>query len=258
MPRLTINYWQGLIVLLCVVGFLSCNKKEVRDAPPSVYAEKPIKQLFDSKNAVASFDGVIRFEGSLPSKKQLYIGDASCRQQHKDIVYMDQVLVRDGKLQNVFVYIKKGLEAYKFPPNNKPKAMDQKACLFDPLLIGIEVGQPIIFLNSDAILHNVHTSPKINDGVNIAITPFNRSQRVFEQPEVMVSIKCDVHPWMRGYIGVVEHPYYAVTSVDGSFSLGPLPPGDYVLEAWHETLGRKTQTVTLKKGKMPVTIVFTR
>ena len=108
------------------------------------------------------------------------------------------------------------------------------------------VGQKIVIRNSDPTLHNVHAVPTINAEFNQG-QPFQdmELEKSFDKPEVMVRFKCDVHPWMTSYMGVLDHPYFAVSGTDGAFSIEGLAPGTYVLAAWHETLGEQTQSVTI-------------
>ena len=124
--------------------------------------------------------------------------------------------------------------------------LDQNGCEYRPHVLGVMVGQDLTIRNSDAVLHNVNTQPTENRG-------FNRSQPregmeanvSFRTAEVMIPVKCDVHGWMNAYIGVTDNPYHATTSADGSFTISGLPAGDYVIEAWHATLGASTMSVTV-------------
>ena len=143
------------------------------------------------------------------------------------------------------------------PPTDKPQ-IDQKMCRYHPHVQGMRVGQPLEILNSDPTLHNIHALPKNN-------SEFNNGQPIqgmkmthtFDKPEVMVPFKCDVHGWMNAYVGVLPHPYFAVTKDDGKFELANLPPGTYTIEAWHEKLGTQTQQVTLgEKETKDVSFTF--
>jgi plastocyanin len=151
-----------------------------------------------------------------------------------------------GALKNVFVYVKDGLGTLRFPIPSTPVVLDQKGCQYVPHVLGIQVGQNLEILNSDPTLHNVHALPKGNQEFNMGQPlPGIKFTRQFSTREVMVPFKCDVHPWMNAWVGVLDHPYFAVTAADGSFSLEGLPPGTYTIEAWHETLGTQTQSVTI-------------
>ena len=114
----------------------------------------------------------------------------------------------------------------------------------------LQVGQPLKFTNSDQTLHNVHGMPKVNAPWNFAMPKFvkQKENKDLTKPEVMIHVKCDVHPWMSGYVGVLEHPFFAVTGKDGSFTIEGLPPGEYTVEAWQEKLGAQTAKVKVDAG----------
>ena len=116
-------------------------------------------------------------------------------------------------------------------------------CRYIPHVLGIQVGQTLNIVNSDPTLHNIHAIPEVNQEFNMG-QPIQGMQfeRTFDNVEVMVPMRCDVHGWMNSYIGVLDHPYFAVTAEDGMFDISALPPGDYVLEAWHEALGTRPRT----------------
>jgi plastocyanin len=151
-----------------------------------------------------------------------------------------------GALANVFVYVKTGLEGRSFPVPSEPVVIDQQRCWYTPRVVGVRVGQPFQVLNSDPLLHNVRAEAAINQ-------PFNQGQPVqgvryshtFSTDEVMVALRCDVHAWMNAWVGVMNHPYFAVTGANGAFSLPNLPAGAYTVEAWHEAAGTTTGTVTV-------------
>ena len=156
-------------------------------------------------------------------------------------------MVGDGSgLQNVFVYVKDGLGDRAFPVPSTPVVLDQKECRYVPHVLGIQVGQTLEIASSDNTLHNVHAIPQQNREFNMAHQLAGiKHTHVFSTKEVMVPFKCDVHKWMNAFLGVLDHPFYAVTTRDGHFDLKGLPPGTYTVEAWHEKLGTQTQMVTV-------------
>jgi plastocyanin len=164
-----------------------------------------------------------------------------------------------GGLGNVFVYVKTGLEGRSFPVPAEPVVVDQQRCWYVPRVVGVRVGQAFQVLNSDPLLHNVRAQAEINQ-------PFNQGQPVqgvryshtFSTEEVMVPLKCDVHAWMNAWVGVVNHPFFAVTGPDGAFSLPNLPAGTYTVEAWHEAAGTTSGTVTVTpQGTATLALTFT-
>jgi plastocyanin len=186
-------------------------------------------------------------------------GDPACAREYPDGYVFENYVVKDGGLDNVFVYVKDGLGNYSFDIPAEPVKLDQKGCRYVPHVLGVRVGQPIEVTNSDETMHNVHALPDVNGEVNYGQPRKGmKNTQTFTAAEVMVPLKCDVHGWMSAYIGVVEHPFFAVTKDGGRFELKGLPPGTYTIEAWHEKSGRQTQQVTIgEKEDKDVTFTFT-
>jgi len=199
----------------------------------------------DTSNG-GTVSGVATFAGTSPDTPIAMNADPVCAGLHKDPVNTGKVVVKDGKLANVFVYVKTGLEGKSFPAPTEKAEINQEGCLYHPRIQGIRVGQTLVIKNSDGTLHNIHALPTKNAEFNQG-QPFKGMQfeKSFTKPELMVHFKCDVHPWMSAYMGVLDHPYFAVTKEDGTYSIPKLPPGKYTLEAWHETLGTADQDVTM-------------
>jgi plastocyanin len=185
--------------------------------------------------------------------------DPACIEAHHGKAYDESLVASaNGALANVFVYIKSGLEGKTFETPSAPVVIDQQGCWFRPRVMGIQTGQTLRVTNSDPVTHNIHPLAQINREWNHSQgqgdPPLNRR---FIKPEVMIRIKCNIHSWMRAYIGVLAHPYFGVTGADGSFEIRNLPPGDYVLEAWHESLGVQDQPVKITpSGKVEVNFKF--
>ncbi|MCI0419179.1 MAG: carboxypeptidase regulatory-like domain-containing protein [Acidobacteria bacterium] len=196
----------------------------------------------------ATITGKVSFEGEKPKPRQIRMdAEASCASLHKAPVYGEEVVVNDNKtLQYVFVYVKEGLGDKTFVKPTEPVVLDQKGCLYTPHMIGVQAGQTVKILNSDPTTHNIHPVPANNREWNTSMSPGGSPlERTFAREEVMIPVKCNVHPWMKSYIGVLKHPFFAVTGRDGTFEIKGLPPGEYTIEAWHEKLGATTQKVTL-------------
>jgi plastocyanin len=207
-----------------------------------------------------SVSGRITFDGTPPTPELIRMGrDAACLAGAGPNPQSDAVLVRgDGGLANAFVYIKDSFDGYSFDTPAEAVTLDQKGCIYVPRVFGVRVGQPIEILNSDDTIHNVHALPMQNQEFNESQTRAGmRTTKVFTVPEVMVRIKCDFHGWMAAHVGVMSHPFFAVTDAAGAFSLTGLPPGTYTLEAWHEIFGTRTQQVTIApSGQQTVALVF--
>lgn len=189
--------------------------------------------------------GEVTFSGKAPEGTAVKMkADPKCLDQHKEGFTFETVAAGPkGELSNVFVYVKKGLEGKGFQAPKEPKViLDQKGCWYHPHVSGIMVGQTLQIVNSDPTMHNVNAQPNFNAAMPAGIKPL---EKTFKKARVMFPIKCNVHPWMKAYIGVLEHPYYAVSGKDGAFEIKGLPPGRYTLEAWHERLGVAVQEVTV-------------
>ena len=185
--------------------------------------------------------------------------DSECARIAAGDVY-DEAVVADaaGGLGNVFVYVKEGLDPGSDPETPvDPVVITQWRCRFEPRVLGVQVGQPLAIMNEDQMLHNVHARPMLNPPFNIGQPIAGmRATRVFAQPEVMVPLTSDIRPWMAAFVGVVAHPFFAVSQSNGTFVINGLPPGRYTIEAWHETLGTVTERITISNGQT-TTISFT-
>jgi plastocyanin len=208
---------------------------------------------YKSSGNEGSITGAISFTGEAPAPKPISMdADAACAQSNPN-PQTEDVVVKDGKLANVLVYIKDGKTAdgksiggFKFDVPATEVTLDQKGCRYIPHVLGIMVGQNLKVLNSDPTAHNVHPSPKSNK-------EWNQSQPAGAQPiiqkfaraEVVVPVKCNQHPWMKANIGVMKHPLFAVSSENGAFEIKGVPAGTYTVATWHERYGEKTQSVTV-------------
>jgi plastocyanin len=195
-----------------------------------------------------SITGTVKFTGTAPANPTIDMGEEpECQKKYSSAPTDPQVVVSDGKLANVFVFVKSGLPAgEKFPVPTAPAVIDQQGCLYHPRSFGVMTGQKLEIKNSDPVLHNIKAVPKKNRGFNISQPREGMTTtRTFAKEEVMVPIQCNVHGWMHANVGVVDHPFFATSGPDGSFTIKGLPPGTYEVEAWHEKLGSHTATVTV-------------
>ncbi len=214
---------------------------------------------WDPAAGVAGVSGRIQFEGDAPRRRKVDMGsDAQCGGLHEERPLDEWAIVgADGGLANVFVWVRKGLDAWEFTPPADAVVINQEGCTYVPHVLGAQVGQKVEVRNGDPITHNVHGYSKKNTGFNqTQAAGSNALTRQFKRSEVFVTLKCDIHGWMNTYLGVVEHPFYAVTGEDGTFDLGKLPPGDYQIAARHEAFGLKKQDITIGADGAAQTLEF--
>jgi plastocyanin len=199
--------------------------------------------------AASTVTGTVTFEGKPPALKPLSMdADPACAKKHKAPVPNEALVLGGGNtMGNILVWVSKGLPAGKTHPVPKtPVTLDQNGCVYQPHVMGIMVGQTYRILNSDGILHNIHTMPKVNPSFNKGMpASLKETTTVFNKPEEVFHIKCDVHPWMSAYLAVFTHPFFSATGTDGKFTISGLDPGTYEITAWHEKLGPKTVSVTV-------------
>lgn len=247
------NLW-SILSVFAVAAAVACGGGE---SEPAAVAE-PAAPAFDPSTAGA-VSGMVMVEGELPAPEELMMNsDPNCVMAATN-TQSSTYVGSDGHLGNVFVYVREGLGDMTFPVPSEVVTLNQEGCRYIPHVLGIQVGQTLNIINSDPTLHNIHATPEANDEFNMG-QPIQgmEFERTFDTPEVMVPMRCDVHGWMNAYIGVLEHPFFAVTGEDGMFDISELPPGDYVVEAWHEALGAQTQNVTVGTGETAeVSFTFT-
>ena len=124
--------------------------------------------------------------------------------------------------------------------------------MYEPHVVAMRADQRLEIVNNDPTSHNVHPTPANNREWNKAQPPGSKAEETFSREEIAVPVKCNIHPWMKGYIAVFKHPYFAVTLKDGTFELRNLPPGTYTIRAWHEQLGSSTQKITVAANERKV------
>jgi plastocyanin len=205
----------------------------------------------DSAQGGASVSGVVKFQGTAPKPTRIDMSaDPFCAKAHPTPATTEEVLTDEGGgLENVVVYISDGLGTATFPVPDQPAVMEQKGCQYKPHVLAMRAGQKLDVVNSDATTHNIHPMPNNNREWNISQPHGVPIEQVFAREEIAISVKCNVHPWMRSYIAVIKNPFFAVTGKNGSFDLKDLPPGNYTLTAWHEKLGTKMQKITVGAGE---------
>lgn len=231
-------------ILSCSLLFAACGGgDQAGDGAGSGAAAAPAVD----PAVAATINGVVHFQGTAPANEVIDMSaEPTCAEKHSTPPTRSTVLANaNGTLRNVFVYVKEGLPAQRYPAATEAPVLDQNGCEYVPHVLGVQAGQNFIVRNSDGLLHNVNARATVNRGFNFGQPVTMDGERSFAQQEVMVPVTCEVHGWMEAYIGVVDHPYFAVTGEDGSFTIPNLPPGTYTLEAWHERYGTQTAQVTV-------------
>lgn len=244
----------ALRLALSVCLLLVCAACDGTSEPPRPRHPTPL-----DLTRVGTLSGTVFFDGPAPEPSALQLGGWSeCAAQHDGPVAAADVLVADGRLQNALVYIEDGLGERVFAVPAQPVVSDQQGCRFLPRILAAQVDQPIRFLNSDPLAHNVHGLPERSRQWNFSLGLKGTSRTIHVgAEEVGIEIKCDIHGWMRGYLSVLDHPYFALSAADGTFALAEVPPGQYTVAAWHERFGTRSQSVVLgERGEVDVTFRF--
>ena len=247
--------WLILMIALSLLGLASaCSKApEGGDETPATTATG---KAFAPKGDEGTITGTIAYNGTPPAPKKIDASaDPVCGQRNPNLATEDNA-VKDGKMANAFVYIKDGATAdgtkvteYTFTAPSANVNLDQSGCQYKPHVMGAMVNQKLNITNSDPTQHNIHFTPKSNPD-------WNQSQpngapaltHSFARSEVLVPVKCNQHPWMKAYVGVLKHPFFAVSAEDGTFTIKGVPPGTYTVAAWKEggaTGTEKTMSVTV-------------
>lgn len=233
----------GLSFAVCCVASAPLHPSRTTTAEAQVENREPYQRT----GAEGAVSGKILFEGEAPIRKRIDMSqDANCAAIARN-PRTEDVVVTDGKLANVFVYLKgASLQKFSFETPQTKVVLDQRQCRFVPRVLGLQTGQSLIFFNSDGTTHNVHPVPKVNQEWNQMQDQNGMPiEKGFTRVETMIPIKCNLHPWMKAYVGVLAHPFFAVSGRDGSFKIEGLPQGEYTLVAWHEVFGEQAVPVSI-------------
>ena len=206
--------------------------------------------------------GHVKYDGKPPKKKRLRMdADPVCGSSHSGPVYSENFkMAKDGSMAEALVYLKD--VSYDGGVQSEPAVLDQKGCIYMPHVFGMVAGQELLIKNSDATLHNIHSMPKVNKEFNFAmpkVVKEKKSTFSLSEPDPFY-IKCDVHPWMKSWVLVSDHPFFAVTDENGNFSIEGIPAGTYEVVCWQEKFGKRTITkkVTIGDGDTTENFVFSR
>ena len=248
--------WVAICVLPGLALLAGCGKKETAEEQPAPAATTPAPAATPIDPAtVAAVSGTVKFEGAPPKAVKIDMSqDAKCQGANT----AEGVVVANGDLANVFVYVKEGLENRTFDAPKDPVTLNQVGCRYKPHVLGVMAGQTIKIVNGDPTTHNIHPTPKDNREWNESQAPQAAPlEKTFAREEILLPVQCNQHPWMRMYVNVVKNPFYAVTGPDGKFEIKGLPPGDYTIAFVQEKLGEQDQKVTLAaKDSKTVDVTF--
>jgi hypothetical protein len=249
--------WLGLIAMISLLSLASSCSKGGGDEANDNSGPSDAGKTYTAKNNEGTISGVVSYNGAAPENKKIDTSaDSVCTSKSPDLK-TEEWVVKDGKLANTYVYIKDGTLADgskigdygKWPNMPASATLDQNGCHYKPHVVGVVVNEPISITNSDPTQHNVHFTPKNNpdwnQGQANGAPPL---QHKLARAEVLVPVKCNQHPWMKAYVAVSKHPFFAVTKEDGSYSIAGVPAGKYTVVAWHEGGANGTEQ------KMEVTV----
>ncbi len=234
-------------IILCL-SLLSCNQSKPTNSSQKA-ATTPANYLTVDLATSATIRGTVRFTGNAPQPVQIDMGfDPACQYTSSGPNMSEQYVVHDGKLANVYIYVKSGLEGKAFASQTTPVVLDQRGCRYIPHVLALTVNQPLRIVNDDPAMHNIHPTPRApgNHEWNVSQQPKGAPvEKSFSHPEIMMPVQCNQHPWMKAYLNLSATPFYAVSDASGNFEIKGLPPGEYTIAAVHEKAGERTQKVTV-------------
>jgi len=233
---------------LLVFLFLISVRLAAAQAPSESAPEKP---LYNATGNEATVTGTINVTGTIPIRPRIDMSaDPVCIQANIK-PQLDDLLVRDNKVQNAFVYLKSDfLNGHRFAVPDLDVILVQRNCYYSPRVLGLRVGQNLQVINSDQTVHNVHPTPKNNREWNQTHPPnADPIVKTFSHAEVLIPFKDNQHPWEKAYVAVMDHPFFAVSDESGRFEIRGLPPGTYTLVVWHERLGEQELEITVAPGE---------
>lgn len=243
------NVYAMLFVAGISISMVGCKRHRVATGPVPSSASGPQPGAVQIV-ANGAISGTILFTGPVPAATIDTSMDPACAAGGKLQLPTEQFIVKNHKLANVYVYIKSGPPAAMRDSGRSAQAVviDQKDCQFRPHVVAVAAGGYVEFRNSDGTMHNVHTNPNEidNESIDVSQGPHGAPQmKQFAKPEVMIPVRCNVHPWMNAFVNVSATRFFDISNADGHFDLHGMPPGDYVIAAVHEKLGEKTMNVTV-------------
>ena len=264
------RFLAALFTALCLLALaLACSSSSDDEDDAGGGGGEAALTPYTPTGKEGSIKGTIVYAGQPPELNPIQMdADTNCLRANPEA--KDEAFIVNGdKLQYAFVYIKEGklaeggksINTLSFGGPPTPMTLDQQGCMYRPRVIGLQTKQQIRITNSDQTTHNVNVQAQKNEGINPSQPPGTDAiTHEFARSEILVPVKCNQHPWMKAYIGVLRHKFYDVSKEDGSFEIKDLPPGTYTLVAWHEMKKgtEVTQSVTIEPGqsKTGVTLTF--
>ncbi len=251
------------LALAVIASSVGCRKKEVETAEDEESADGESAAAAGPAVAVdvaagATVSGKVMFTGGKPSVPKIQMdAEPVCAHLHATVPSQEVTINDNGTLRYVMVYVKDGLNGKSYKPIDPVEKLNQYGCLYDPHVLGVVAGQELDISNTDETTHNIHPLPKVNREWNESQSKGDLKKKSFTQVEMPpIPVKCNIHPWMKSYIAVFNHPFFSVSAQDGTFTIKGLPAGNYTIAAWHEKYGEVTQKITVK-AKESSTLDFT-
>ncbi len=245
--------WAGCLTVSILMLTAGCKRSATANKPAAP-TSRPVQYTQIDEATAGAVSGTIHFSGKAPTPIAIDMAqDPACGVSRKTPNTTQQYAVHNGRMANVFVYVRDGLGNRIYMPTKTPTVLDQKDCRFMPHVIGAMIGQTVEFRNSDPTVHNVHIIPPDTQdpgGFNTSQMPKGSTQQhSFRTLGTMIPIRCDNHPWMEAFLNVVKNPFFAVSNADGHFEIEGLPPGQYILVAVQEKLGTQMRSIAVESQK---------
>jgi plastocyanin len=247
----------SIVLLAAAIVLAGCNRNQSASTTPSTANPSQPKVAIDPATT-GSITGTIHFNGAAPAPIKIDMSfDPACAMSPRGENTVSPIAAKDGKLANVFVYVKVAPFLADWALPREHVVVDQVGCRYEPHVVVAMVGQTVEFRNSDNTDHNIHGAPKDNPEWNQSQPPKSPPiLKRFDKPEIMVPVKCNQHPWMKMYVNVAADPLFAVTDANGHFEIKGLPPGDYTIAAVQEKLGERTMTVKVAPHEQKKNVDF--